>query len=276
MFSDLHRAIFKTGSRTYFTSALFFPRAVRDDVSVLYAFVRKADDYVDATPQDKDGFNAFTEQYRLALADKRPTGDKVIDPFVQLAARRGFADKWIEAFLYSMELDTHKKTYQNIGETEEYIYGSAGVVGLMMARILGLPDAALPYAQELGKAMQYINFIRDIAEDQRLGRTYLPLDELAEFGLDSLSRSAAEKNGPRFRAFIEFQLQRYKNWQKKAEVGYQYMPKQYLVPIKSAAGMYAWTAETIRRDPLVVYKRKVRPSRGRIIGRIIYEYIFNH
>jgi phytoene synthase len=273
MFSDLHKAIFKTGSRTYFYSSLFFPKEVRDDVSILYAFVRKADNYVDALPQDKDGFNAFAELYAKTLTAEVTCGDPVIDCFIELLKRKRFEPKWVEAFLYAMELDTYKKEYQNIRETDEYIYGSAEVVGLMMARILGLPDAAQEPARCLGKAMQYINFIRDINEDLKLGRTYLPADEIKGCGLSSLAAEAAVGHERQFRDFIGRQIGRYEEWQKRAEAGYRYLPKRYFVPVRTAADMYRWTAGEIRRNPLVVYERVVKPSRWRVLARGLYNYL---
>ncbi|MCU0640812.1 MAG: phytoene/squalene synthase family protein [Candidatus Margulisbacteria bacterium] len=266
------RAIFRAGSRTYFYSALFFPAPVRADVSILYAFVRQADNYVDSLPQDKDGFNAFAERYARALA-AGPSGDLVIDSFIDLLRRKRFDPQWVESFLYSMELDTHKQEYRTIGETEEYIYGSAEVVGLMMARILNLPEAALEPARYLGKAMQYVNFIRDINEDQKLGRTYLPGAELAQFGLNSLRPAEAESKAEQFRRFIELQLTRYRQWQARAEEGYHFIPRRYLIPVKTAADMYRWTAAEIEREPLQVYRRVVKPSRARIVARVLYNLV---
>jgi phytoene synthase len=276
MFSDLHRAIFRRGSRTYYYSSLFFPKHVRDDVSVLYAFVRQADNYVDSVPQDKDGFHDFAERYGKALASSEIAGDQVIGSFVALLKRKKFDPQWVESFLYSMELDTYKKEYQDIGETEGYIYGSAEVVGLMMARILDLPDAALEPAKCLGKAMQYINFIRDINEDLKLGRIYLPKNELEHFGLSSLRLAEVSANLHKFREFINLQIVRYQKWQVKAEEGYRYIPRRYLIPVKTAADMYQWTASQIRQDPLVVYRRVVKPSRARIVARVMYNTVFGH
>ncbi|MFA5113091.1 MAG: phytoene/squalene synthase family protein [Candidatus Margulisiibacteriota bacterium] len=276
MFSDQHRAVFKAGSRTYYYSSLFFPKAVRDDVSILYAFVRQADNYVDSVPQDREGFAAFAERYGRAASTGELSGDPIIDSFVALAKRRKFDPRWVEAFLYSMELDTYKKQYQTIKETEEYIYGSAEVVGLMMARVLNLPDAALEPAKYLGKAMQYINFIRDINEDLKLGRVYLPQDELEQFGLPSLRFDQVRQHTHKFREFINLQIVRYQKWQARAAEGYRFIPRRYLVPIKTAADMYQWTAAKIRQDPLVVYQRIVKPSRTRIICRVIYNAVLGN
>lgn len=259
-----HYRVFRGGSKTYFNSSLFFPKSVRDDVFALYGFVRVADDFVDRTPQDAEGFYAFCRTYRAALGG-RPAGDRIIDPFVELATRRRFASEWTEAFLRSMEMDLTKRTYQTLDETLEYIYGSAEVIGLYMAGILELPDTALDAAMMQGRAMQYINFIRDVAEDNRLGRTYLPLTDTS---LPDLREETARTHPEEFVRFMRAQVERYEGWQERAEAGYHFIPKRVLVPVKTASDMYGWTARVIHDDPFVVYRRKVKPSRPRILFTI--------
>ncbi len=256
---------FKKGSKTYFNSALFFPRHVREDVFTLYAFVRVADDYVDQTPPDTESFLHFVDLYHYAMRHG-PSGDIVIDSFVNLAHRLDFEPAWTEAFLHSMRLDTHKTEYQSMDELLEYIYGSAEVIGLYMARIMGLPEASWPYAQMQGRAMQLINFIRDVQEDLALGRVYLPL---AGHQKDLLRKSNALGNPGAFRDFITEMLTYYYDWQQEAEKGYAYIPGRYLVPIKTAAQMYGWTAQVIAKDPLVVLRTQVKPSRARIFARVL-------
>ncbi|MBN2058259.1 MAG: phytoene/squalene synthase family protein [Candidatus Saganbacteria bacterium] len=255
--------IFRAGSQTYFNSAVFLPSKVRGDVFVLYAFVRTADDFVDRLPQDKAALLNFRRDLVRAQAAEK-TGNKVVDEFVKLMRRRSFHFEWIDAFLKSMEMDTFKQRYNTLAETQEYMYGSAEVVGLMMARILDLPDEANYCAELLGRAMQYINFIRDIKEDLALGRVYLPMAELAAKGLDSLAEDRVALQQETFCAFIKHQIKRYEEWQRQAEEGYKYISWRYLVPIRTAADMYRWTARKIYQDPLIVYREKVKPSCLRI------------
>ncbi|MFP4373474.1 MAG: phytoene/squalene synthase family protein [Spirochaetaceae bacterium] len=256
-----HYRVFRNGSKTYFNSSVFFPKDVRSDVFVLYGFVRVADDFVDSAPQDASGFRAFRTAYRQAL-DGKPAGDEIIDPFVELSRRRRFAPEWTEAFLSSMEMDLTKTTYRRLEETLEYIYGSAEVIGLYMARILELPTAAFHAAMMQGRAMQFINFVRDVAEDNGLGRTYLPL---AETTLPDLSEDSARADPGEFERFIRAQLDRYDEWQAVAEGGYDFIPKRVLVPVKTASDMYNWTGRVIRENPMTVFSRKVKPSRPRIL-----------
>ena len=198
-----------------------------------------------------------------------PVGDPVIDCLLELAKKRKFQIEWIQAFLNSMEMDLHKTQYKNITELESYIYGSAEVVGLMMGKILGLPEEAQHCARMQGKAMQLINFLRDISEDLKMGRVYLPQDELRLNGIESLEYSWVSKNQEAFKNFILNQIYRYRQWQEQAAEGYKYISKLYLPPIKTAAEMYNWTAGQIGRDPMDVFRKTIKPSKLRIMATVL-------
>jgi 15-cis-phytoene synthase len=260
---------FKKGSTTYFNSSLFFPKSIKNDVFILYGFVRKADDYVDAVPQEADGFYTFKDMYRKALEGKK-TNDIIIDSFVELMKKKPFDPQWIDAFLRSMELDLKKNRYENMDELLEYIYGSAEVIGLMMSVIMGLNPASFQYARYLGRSMQFINFIRDIKEDLGFGRTYLPFSNT---GLKSLDRDHTLKKEETFIKFIREQIGQYLEWQTEAEKGFLHIPRRYLVPVKTASDMYKWTADEIYKNPFIVYERKVKPVKSKIIFTILKNFI---
>jgi phytoene synthase len=264
MINKTFYSIFQQGSRTYFYSSLFFPTSVKNDVFVLYGFVRKADNYVDSIPQEREKFYRFKENYYRAL-DGDMTGDIIIDSFVTLAQKKGFQKQWVDAFFHAMEMDLEKKRYASIDETLEYIYGSAEVIGLMMGKIMGLPEEALRHAKYLGRAMQYINFIRDIAEDLRFGRIYFPQLDLEQHGLTHLDYEYTKRYPERFTAFISTQIKRYCQWQMEAEQGYRFIPKRYLISVKTAADMYNWTAKQIFNHPFIIYEWKVKPLITQII-----------
>ncbi len=266
--------IFKRGSKTYFYNSLFFPASVKNDVFALYSFVRKADDYVDAVPQQEEEFYTFCTRYRRALAGAH-TDDVVIDSFVALMRKHTFDPTWIDAFLDAMEMDLTKNQYHHLDEVVAYMYGSAEVVGLMMAKILGVDEKFYDQARLLGRAMQYINFIRDIDEDLNFGRTYFPLDDMDAIGLETLEYEYTKQHPEQFRQFIARQLERYEQWQATAESGFAALPKAARIPIANASDMYKWTAKKIEKDPFIVYRRKIKPSKARIITNIIGKKLFN-
>lgn len=270
---------FKNGSTTYFMSSLFFPPKIRDDITRLYAFVRKADDFVDAIPQQTDAFTTFRENYTQAVQNKRKglahwqSGDLIVDDFVLLAETYAFDPLWAEAFLDAMQADLSKTTYYTIEETLSYMYGSAEVVGLFLCQLLHLPKEAHHSAKMLGRAMQYINFIRDINEDISLGRQYIPVSDVDACGLPMLTETTARHAIKQFENLIHKQVERYQQWQKEAIKGYAFIPKQYRIAVKTAADMYWWTSKTIAKNPLIVFEKKVKPSKSRIIFQALLNMI---
>lgn len=264
MVHEQHEQIFRTGSKTYYFSSRFFPPAVREDVYALYGFVRVADNLVDEMPVDPQRFHDFRRLYTQSWENQSASGDRIIDTFIELQRRKRFDPAWTEAFLDSMEHDLLKSTCDTMDETLTYIYGSAEVIGLFMAKIMDLPEESHHAAAMLGRAMQYINFIRDIAEDNHLGRRYLPLTDTT---LTSLSREEALSSKSEFTRFIKAEIERYRGWQREAAAGYHFIPKRYRIPIMTAADMYCWTSRQIEQDPLVVFERRVKPRKARILRK---------
>jgi phytoene synthase len=259
---ELHRLIFRQGSRTYYNSTKLFPKAVRRDVFTLYAFVRVADNLVDDQPVDADEFYAFRQRWRDACAGK-PAGDWVIDPFVELSRRKEFDPQWVEEFLFAMESDLTARPNNTIDDVTRYTWGSAEVIGLFMLKLLGIGDEAKETACLMGRSMQFINFLRDVAEDAGIGRRYLPL---GDSGLKDLSRETAEADPEAFRRFLRSHTALYSQWQQGARAGYAYLPWRFRLAIKTASDLYNWTATVIQADPMVVWKRKVKPGRLRIFA----------
>lgn len=232
--SNIRNKIFKRGSITYYYSSLFFPKEIKKKVFALYAFVRIVDDLVDSVPQKQKEFYKFWQDYKM----------KNKDPIMVGMRELNLKKTWVEAFFRSMEMDLKKKTYKNYAELKKYMYGSANVIGLMMAKLMNLPEKAYKYAEKLGESMQYINFLRDVMEDENLGRKYLP--ETGE-------------------GFIRREIGRYLKLQKEAEKGYKYIPKRMLVAVKTAADMYRWTAMEIYKNPKIIWQKKLKPSPLRVI-----------
>lgn len=272
MISYKNFSIFKQGSRTYFYSSLFFPSDIKADVFTLYSFVRTADNFVDQKIPDIEGFTNFRNEYSTALYGGSSTNE-IINGFVELSHRRDFDPSWIEVFLDTMESDLETSTYKSPEATNRYMYGSAEVIGLMMVNIMDLSSSARPYAQELGRSMQYVNFIRDIAEDVELGRNYFPQTEMKKYGLKSLDYQHVSQRKQDFKKFITAQLKRYSTYQEAGQSGYHYIPRRYLIPIKTASDLYNWSAMQIAKDPMIVYQKKMKPP-TMVIAATLLKNIF--
>ncbi|MGP6239136.1 phytoene/squalene synthase family protein [Cuniculiplasma sp. SKW4] len=258
------KKIFKEGSRTYYNSSRFFSEDIRKDVTTLYSFVRVADNLVDSIPQKTNDFLKFRRETEECLKGKE-CENEIIRDMVDLSRRKNFNSDWIMAFLDSMEMDLHHKKYQTIDETIDYMYGSAEVIGLMMSRILDLPYQALFNARMLGRTMQFINFIRDVSEDLSLGRQYLPQEDLHKFGLETLEYSETVQKKKQFISLMRYEIERFRKWNELGQEGFAFIDQKNLIPVKVATDMYLWTAKKIYKNPFVVYSKKIKPSKMRII-----------
>ena len=258
-------AIFEHGSRTYYNASKFFPKVLRNRVTTLYAFVRTADDYVDARPQDASGFAAFRQRWNSA-ADGAPSGDSVVDNFAALSSEAGFQREWVEAFLDAMQADLTVREYVTLDSTLGYVYGSAEVIGLFMARLMELPPESYPAAKSLGRAMQYVNFVRDFAEDRTLGRRYLPLEGANPAVADE---SGAHDFPDDFVAYLRRHVDRYRAWASEGRAGFHYIPRRYRIAIATAMDMYDWTASRVYENPMVVWERKIKPRKVFIVADAI-------
>lgn len=276
---SVEKDIFKNGSTTYYWSSRFFPKGVRDDVFKLYSFVRVVDDYVDQVPSDVKSFENIERRWKTIkkdLAKGKVTApldgsvsERVLANIAYIIHRHSCDTAWIDAFLHSMRLDVQKHQYRSLKDTLEYMYGSAEVIGLFMARILNLPEESLEAARLQGRAMQYINFLRDIAEDDSFGRCYFPENEYKKYGLKNLSEEEARDKPKMFCDFMHAQLLRYANWQTEANSGFIYISKRMRVPLQTAVDMYNWTAQQLKEDPLIVFEKKVKPRKRQVIRRAV-------
>lgn len=253
-------------SFTFSRATDVFSSNVRVDVRTLYAFLRSADEFVDKPKkQDLEGFKNFKDLTFKSLKGNKINND-VIEEFAKLAKHKKFKSKWINDFFKSMEMDTYKNRYKNFDELKAYTWGSAEVVGLMMARILELPKNADEAAILLGRSFQLANFIRDIGEDLKLGRIYMPQNELKKFKLPTELKLITKDDEKNFKKFIEFQINRYKETSDKAQItGFKYLDIRSRIAIATAEDRYDKTLEEIKKNPLIVFKTKVKPKKQEVV-----------
>ena len=117
--------------------------------------------------------------------------------------------------------------------------------------------------------MQFINFLRDIDEDNLLSRCYFPTEDLKKFGLQHLTEANAQLRPAAFSDFMLFELGRYQLWQAEADKGFKYIPRRLRIPLQTAVDMYNWTGRVIAEDPHVVFKDKIKPRKRRVLSRAI-------
>ena len=257
------RKITKKYGTSFYFATQFFPRATRDAIYAVYAFARIPDEIVDdPNAGDKDEvlvkLNAWRDSW-LAAVEQGESEDEVLNAIIVMFARHGIPVEDGEAFLKSMFMDEEKFSYANYGELEEYMYGSAGVIGLMVTRIVGYstPDA-FEYAIKLGYAFQLTNFLRDIREDcEELGRVYMPEDELKQFGLQpsDLRRSVLDE---RFVNFMKFQIERNRLVYRESFPGIKLLNWRGRLAVKVSYVLYKAILGEIERADYNVYRSRVR------------------
>ncbi len=255
----------------------FLPKSVRDDIFKLYSFVQTVSGFARQPKPDIKNFERIERRWhniRKDLAKKQvPTplndsaSEHVLANIAYLTHRHSFDPDWVDAFLKSMRQDIQKHEYRSLKDTLGYIYGSAEVIGLMAARIMGLPEESMKSARLQARAMQYIGFLRDISGSNSAGRSYFPANDIKKYGLKNLSEQEAREKPGMFADFMQAELLRYANWQAEANEGFAHIPKRMRVPLHTAVDMYNWTALQLKYDPLVVYTGKVRPNKSQIVRR---------
>jgi phytoene synthase len=182
------RAMLRCGSRSFFAASLLLPRKVHEPATALYAFCRHADDAIDCLC-DSGGerisaLAGLAERLDLAYAG-RPMPHPADRAFAAIVAAKSMPRALPEALLEGFAWDAEGRTYETPAALYDYAARVAGSVGAMMAVLMGVRSAsALARACDLGMAMQLTNIARDVGEDARAGRLYLPLAWLREAGID--------------------------------------------------------------------------------------------
>lgn len=202
------RKIMRTYTTSFFIVSRFLPRSKRDKVEVIYAAVRYPDEIVDTfplSPEKRLGLlDQWAESYETALdcdSLQASIGKGVPFPvagFREVMRSTGIPPEHYRAFLDAMRLDARPRRFETLDDLiDNYIYGSAIVVGYFLTYVYraSAPDLfpkALESARDLGIALQLTNFLRDVAEDQRRGRMYLPVDYLREQGIEDADAEDAD------------------------------------------------------------------------------------
>jgi len=256
--------------KTYYLATLLLPPAKRPYVHALYGFARYADEIVDdlastLTEQEKaDLLRTWGEQF---FADLRrgSSDDEVCRAVIDTVQRWDIPVEHFEAFLHSMTMDLTVTVYATYDDLYEYVYGSAAVIGLQMVPILE-PTAPEAYerAKDLGVAFQLANFVRDVGEDLDRGRVYLPLDELAQFGV---TRADLEKRTltPQIRAALEFQIARVRRLEEESRAGIAMLHPSSQPCIEAARVLYCGIVDEVEAiDYDVFAKRATVPMSRRL------------
>jgi phytoene synthase len=246
----------RSGSSFYY-SFLFLPPERRRAITALYAFCREVDDVVDECT-DVDIARSKLAWWRKEIAGTFAGSAQhpVAQALIPVVRAFNLPQQSFDAIIEGMEMDLRYNRYPDFTTLQSYCYRVAGVVGLMAAEIFGYRDVGtLKYAENLGTAFQLTNIIRDVGEDARRGRVYLPLDELARFGL-SATDIIHLHDGAALQRLIEFQISRAEEYYRLA---YASLPEQDRKSQRAGlvmAAIYQKVLEEIRNGGCKVLDRR--------------------
>lgn len=271
----ISRELAKEHGRTYFLATRFLPPERRSAVHALYGFARTADDIVDdpspaATPESKAAkLQAFSDSMADPV-DAHPT----VRAALHTAERFQLDPALFTAFLDSMRMDLTVTEYATHADLDRYVWGSAAVIGLMVTPVMGTVtsvEEAAPYAADLGVAFQLSNFIRDVGEDLRLGRIYLPMESLHRFGLDR-ERLQREVVDDAVRGLLAAEIDRTRAIYRRAEPGIAMLAPGARGCVRVAYQLYGDIMTAVEQADYQVFGPRIRVSRRRraqIAGRIV-------
>jgi phytoene synthase len=198
----------QSGSSFYY-SFLFLPAEQRQAITALYAFCREVDDVVDECSDVGVARMKLTwwRSEVASLYEGRPQHPVAV-ALAEVSGRFKLPQQRLQEIIDGMEMDLDHSGYADFAALRLYCHRVASVVGLLSAEIFGYRDPrTLDYAADLGVAFQLTNIIRDVGEDARRNRIYLPLDELREHGVTP-DEIAAARESDNFRRLMEFQIER--------------------------------------------------------------------
>ena len=255
-------------SKSFYLASGLLPEEKRAAVRALYAFCRTVDDIVDEVESKKD--RDFELDYWRHIVE---TASSSADDLVALA--------WTDAITryhiprhYALQLidgvarDLSQTRYQTFNDLATYCYGVASTVGLMSMYIIGFKNNdAVPYAIKLGVALQMTNILRDVGEDYRNGRLYLPREELVTYGIRE-EDIAAGRVTDNWRQFMKFQIERTRQLYAEAWAGVKMLEREGQLAVGAASTFYQGILEDIEAHDYDVFSRRANLSAWGKLSRI--------
>ena len=271
------RASIKAGSKSFALASRVLPPVLRDDASMLYAWCRHCDDVVDGQEMGhgqladyRDGqaerLERLRTETRAALAGK--TGDPVYQGMAEVFARHAIPHRHAQEHLDGFQMDVDERVYDTLPDILDYSYHVAGVVGVMMARIMGVHgESTLDHASDLGVAFQLTNIARDVIDDARAGRVFVPRQLLAEHGAPvDAAQLAEEANWPAAHAAAVELLDVAESYYASARVGIRDLPFRCAWAISAALRVYREIGEVLRAGGPEAWHGRVGAGTGRKLG----------
>jgi len=242
----------------YFASALL-PEEKRSAVRALYAFCRTVDDIVDESWDAERG--AQLDYWRgMVETASFSDNDLVAAAWADTLARYHIPRHYALQLIDGVARDLFQSRYQTFDELTTYCYGVASTVGLMSMHIVGFNNNdAVPYAIKLGVALQMTNILRDVGEDYRSGRLYLPREEMAFYGIHE-SDIAEGRITDNWRQFMKFQIDRTRQLYEASWAGVKLLEREGQLAVGAASVFYQGILDEIEKKDYNVFTRRASLS----------------
>jgi phytoene synthase len=246
-------------SKSFYLATGLLPEEKRSAVRALYAFCRTVDDIVDESSdaeQDSqlDYWRAMVETG--SFADRDLVAAAWADTLQRYHIPRHYALQLIDG----VTRDMFQVRYQTFAELATYCYSVASTVGLMSMYIVGFEDnAAVPYAIKLGVALQMTNILRDIGEDYRAGRLYLPREEMAFYGIREADIAEGRVTEP-WRQFMQFQIERTRQLYSESWAGIKMLEREGQRAVGAAYVFYQGILDEIEKNDYDVFSHRLSLS----------------
>ncbi len=264
-------------SKSFFISAAMLPKEKRWATYALYSFCRYADNLMDnprnrSTEELINEVDTFSEEVRLAYKYGE-SEHPVLKPYIAVAKKYDIPEEYALDLLKGVKMDATINRYETFEDLYVFCYRVAGVVGLMMTHLLGYKDKnAFKFAENLGIAMQLTNILRDVQEDKKMNRIYLPAEEMRKFGV-SEDDIMDERATPNLIEFMKFQVERARKYYQQAEPGISLLERKSRFAIYSSSKIYGGILYKIEQNDYNPFKGRVYVHQGRKFGILLNELI---
>ena len=267
----------KQGSKSFALASRVLPPALRDDASMLYAWCRYCDDVIDGQIMghgqetdykigQKDRLDRLRADTKAALSGA-PTDNPVYAGLARVVKTHSINHKYPFDLLKGFEMDAEERVYKSTADILDYSYHVAGVVGVMMANIMGVRDpATLDRASDLGLAFQLTNISRDVIDDAKADRIFVPQDLLIKHGAPLEARAIAQpKNWPATFEAANDLLITADQYYTSSKVGIKELPFRCAWAISAALSVYRDIGQTLRSRGPSAWEGRVSASKSRKI-----------
>lgn len=259
------------GSQSFFFATRFFPAHLASAAHAIYWFCRYTDDLVDECENQQQGgrdLDAWEVALRNGVANGLETVQHpVLQVFLDTARRYEIPLEYAFELIEGMRMDLNQARYETFEDLRIFCYRVASVVGLMMCWVIGFSnpkdrERALPHAIDLGIAMQLTNILRDIDEDLKRGRVYLPLEDMSRFDYSSADLLARKRN-QNFAKLMQFQADRAQSFYDKGDAGIAMLHPDGRFAVEIASNVYHEILVRLRASRFDVFGHRTVVPAGR-------------